>query len=248
MSMNAERFLIVNADDFGQSAGINRGIQEAHARGIVRSASLMVRWPAAAEAAAYSRDHSDFSLGLHIDLGEWAFRDEAWVAVYEIVQLENSAGVAHELKRQLECFRRLVGRDPTHFDSHQHVHRSEPVRSILVEIARQVGVPLRHFSSKVRYCGDYYGQDQTGQPYPEGIHVEGLIGLLSTLPAGMTELGCHPGDGCDVDSMYQSERAREVETLCDPRVRAALAAERIELCSFHDVFGPSTKSLSGKGV
>ena len=39
------RAAIVNADDFGQSAGINRGIVEAHERGIVTSASLMVRWP-----------------------------------------------------------------------------------------------------------------------------------------------------------------------------------------------------------
>jgi len=40
------RFLIVNADDFGQSPGINRGIIKAHADGIVTSVSLMVRWPA----------------------------------------------------------------------------------------------------------------------------------------------------------------------------------------------------------
>ncbi len=48
----AKRALIVNADDFGQSFGVNRGIMEAHQRGIVISASPMVRWPAAREAAA----------------------------------------------------------------------------------------------------------------------------------------------------------------------------------------------------
>jgi predicted glycoside hydrolase/deacetylase ChbG (UPF0249 family) len=45
------KYLIVNADDFGQSAGINRGIIAAHEQGMVTSASLMVRWPAAHEAA-----------------------------------------------------------------------------------------------------------------------------------------------------------------------------------------------------
>ncbi|MBI3874558.1 MAG: ChbG/HpnK family deacetylase [Verrucomicrobia bacterium] len=45
-----KRFLIVNADDFGLSAGVNRGIIEAHERGIVTSASLMVCQPAAADA------------------------------------------------------------------------------------------------------------------------------------------------------------------------------------------------------
>ena len=65
------RYLIVNADDFGQSRGINRGITEAHEQGIVTSASLMVRWPAAPEAAAYARSHGSLSLGLHFDFGEW---------------------------------------------------------------------------------------------------------------------------------------------------------------------------------
>ena len=49
------RALIVNADDLGRSSGINRGIGIAHERGIVTSASLMVRLPAAREAAAYAR-------------------------------------------------------------------------------------------------------------------------------------------------------------------------------------------------
>src|SRR5436190_23980393 len=64
------RAVIVNADDFGQSAGINRGIIEAHERGIVTSASLMVRWPAAPAAAAYACAHRGLSVGLHVDLGE----------------------------------------------------------------------------------------------------------------------------------------------------------------------------------
>jgi predicted glycoside hydrolase/deacetylase ChbG (UPF0249 family) len=234
----AERLLIVNADDFGQSPGINNGIREAHEQGIVRSASLMVRWPAAAEAAAYGRDRSDFSLGLHVDLGEWAFRGESWAPVYEVAPLEDRAAVAEEVRRQLGAFRRLAGRDPTHLDSHQHVHLSEPMRSVLAQCAQELGVPLRNYSRRVRYCGDFYGQGPSGEPYPEGIRVEGLIALLKALPVGLTELGCHPGDASDLDSMYRAERAQEVATLCDPRVRAALAAEGIELRSFRGVHGP----------
>lgn len=56
-------YLIVNANDFGQSAGVNQGIITAHEQGIVTSASLMVRWPAAVEATAYGRAHPEFSLG-----------------------------------------------------------------------------------------------------------------------------------------------------------------------------------------
>ncbi|HEU4340947.1 MAG TPA: ChbG/HpnK family deacetylase, partial [Candidatus Binatia bacterium] len=60
------KYLIVNADDFGQSHGINRGIITAYGDGIVTSASLMVRWPAAADAAAYARKQPGLSVGLHI--------------------------------------------------------------------------------------------------------------------------------------------------------------------------------------
>ena len=60
----AERVLIVNADDFGRSPGVNRGVIRGHEQGIVTSATLMVRWPAAAEAAADARD-TGRSVGRH---------------------------------------------------------------------------------------------------------------------------------------------------------------------------------------
>jgi predicted glycoside hydrolase/deacetylase ChbG (UPF0249 family) len=230
------RYLIVNADDFGQSPGVNRGVIEAHERGVVTSASLMVRWPAAAEAAAYARGRPGLSLGLHVDLGEWACRDGTWAAVYEVVPPGDRAAVAAEVSRQLRAFRRLVGRGPTHLDSHQHLHREEPVLSVLSEAAAALGVPLR-FSGDVRYCGDFYGQTGKGVPLRAAISVRGLIRILKALPAGVTELACHPGLGGDVGSMYRRERAVEVKTLCDPRARAAVAAEGVRLCSFHDVAG-----------
>lgn len=224
--------LIVNADDFGQSPGVNRGIIEAHERGIVTSASLMVRWPAAAEAAAYAREHSGLSVGLHFDLGEWAYRDGAWVRLYEVVPPDDPAAVEEEAARQLAAFRRLLGREPTHLDSHQHVHREEPARSILSGIARDLGLPLRHETPHIRYRGDFYGQDAQGAPFPEAIGVEALLRLLEGLPPGITELGCHPGSGEGPAGMYRMEREEEVRTLCDPRVRAALAALGIELRPF----------------
>jgi predicted glycoside hydrolase/deacetylase ChbG (UPF0249 family) len=230
--MAATRFLIVNADDFGLSPGVNRGIIRAHEQGLVTSASLMVRWPAAPEAAAYARRRPALSVGLHCDLGEWAYRDGAWVAVYAVVTLNDAGAVKEEVGRQLAAFRRLVGRDPTHLDSHQHVHRRDPVRGVLVEMAGNLGIPLRHEYPGIRYCGDFYGQGADGTPYPEILTVEYLTRILAGLPPGTTEFACHPGEAEELDTMYRQERAREVEVLCDPRTRAALAALGFELRSF----------------
>jgi chitin disaccharide deacetylase len=231
--MVPKRCLIVNADDFGLSFGVNRGIINAHEQGIVTSTSLMVRWPAASEAAAYGREHEDLSLGLHLDLGEWAYRGGAWVPVYEVVSADDTAAVADEVSRQLSTFRRLVGEDPTHLDSHQHVHLRESVRCVTIEVAESLGIPLRHCSSRVRYCGAFYGQTAEGTCFPYGISVDNLNKVLEELPPGLTELGCHPGEGHDVDTMYRNERFEEVKTLCDPRIRATISAMGIELCSYN---------------
>jgi chitin disaccharide deacetylase len=222
-----ERLLIVNADDFGRSASVNRGVIEAHEHGIVTSASLMVRWPAAEEATAYARASSGLSLGLHVDVGEWAYREDGWVQLYGA-----AADLEAEVAQQLARFRELAGRDPTHLDSHQHVHREEPLRSIMLRLAGELGVPLREFSDRVRYCGDFFGQAAKGRPYPEGITVDRLLRIVASLRPGVTELGCHPGLDGELESSYRDERPREVEALCDPRVPTTLGSEHIELRSF----------------
>jgi len=233
----AARRLIVNADDLGQSASVNRGVFEAVDRGIVTSASLMVRWPAADDAVKGVRRRPAMSLGLHVDLVEWAVRDGAWTELYQVVDPSDEGEVADELGRQIDTFVRLVGRTPTHLDSHQHVHREDPVRTLMLRAANRLRVPLRDESDAVRHCGSFYGQYGAGKPYPEGISVSSLLEVLDGLGVGTTELGCHPGRGTfdDLETMYASERDTERATLCDPRVRLGLVERQIELCSFGDI-------------
>jgi len=233
--MTSDRAVIVNADDFGQSAGINRGIGEAHERGIVTSASVMVRWPAAPAAAAYARAHPRLSVGLHVDLGEAIYRGGAWIALYERVDREDARAVEAEIRAQLSLCRDLLGRNPTHLDSHQHAHTEEPVRSILDGIAGELGVPLRHRSSRVRHDGRFYGQTGTGDPLTDGISVAHLVEMLRGLPAGVTEVACHPGFADDLQTMYRAERRIELDALCDPGVRRAVRDEGIDLIGFADL-------------
>jgi predicted glycoside hydrolase/deacetylase ChbG (UPF0249 family) len=230
--MRATKYLIVNADDFGQGPGVNRGIIEAHEHGIVTSTSLMTRWPAAEAAALYAREHPTLSVGLHVDLGEWAYREGNWLPLYRVVSLDDVATVKKAIAAQLATFRRLLGRDPTHIDSHQHVHLREPVRSALIEIARHLQIPIRHFTPGIRYCGSFYGQTAKGAPLPEFISTDALLDILAALPKELTELGCHPGEVNDLDTMYGSERAEELKVLCNPQIRATISRLGVELCSF----------------
>src|SRR6476646_10809128 len=116
--MNVERSLIINADDFGASAGINRGILECHTRGVVTSTSLMVTGRAARQAAAMSRDYSALGVGLHWDV---------WGEDEREFDLTDHLAVRDEFRRQLDAFHHLMGRPPTHVDSHRHAHRDKAV-------------------------------------------------------------------------------------------------------------------------
>ena len=104
-----ERVLIVNADDYGRSPGVNRGVIRAHEQGIVTSATLMVRWPAAEEAAAYARKSGSLSVGLHLDLGEWLYQDGEWQPRYEVLSEFSEEAIAKEIGAQLERFEGFDG-------------------------------------------------------------------------------------------------------------------------------------------
>jgi predicted glycoside hydrolase/deacetylase ChbG (UPF0249 family) len=102
-------------------------------------------------------------------------------------------------------------------------------------VARELGVPLRGCHPTIRFCGDFYGQTARGEALPRAISVEALIDLLSALPNGVTELGCHPGVGTDDDLPYGSERSIEVQSLCDPRIRTAIETHGIQLRSYSEL-------------
>jgi len=233
--LNSEKYLIVNADDFGQSPGINRGIIEAHERGIVTSASLMTRWSAAGEAAAYAREHPRLSVGLHLDLGEWVYHDTGWVQLYKVISLDDRAAIQAEVSRQLEAFHRLLGKHPDHINSHQHVHMREPVRSVALEVCQSFGIPLRNVCSDLNYFTKFYGQTAEGLPFPSYISLEWLIEILTThVPSGWTVLTCHPGYVDEVNTMYRLERFEELKVLCNPQVKAVIEKLGIRLRSFQD--------------
>jgi predicted glycoside hydrolase/deacetylase ChbG (UPF0249 family) len=230
-ALSGPRLLVVNADDFGLSAGVNAGILQAARHGIVTSASLMVRAPAAAEAARAVQPRTGLSVGLHLDLAEWMHDGSQWLPLYQVVDTDDAEQVSDEIDRQLASFYRLVGRAPTHIDSHQHVHRVEPVRSLVSALGARLGVPVRGATPGIEYRGDFYGQTGRGEPYREAITVEALCAVIRTLPPGFTELGCHPGYSDGLVSVYALEREAEARVLCEPAVLDEVRGADVKLVS-----------------
>ncbi|HTU85475.1 MAG TPA: ChbG/HpnK family deacetylase [Solirubrobacteraceae bacterium] len=212
------RHLIVNADDFGLTEGVNRGIVEAHTGGVVTSASLMVEGPGAEQAAALAGEHPALSVGLH-------FVDDG-------PDLDRPGHIEREFARQLERFRALTGSDPTHVDSHHHVHVTRMSR--FSPLVAALGVPLRG-DGKVGYLGAFFGHPRRGEVDHDRIRPAFLLALLERdATARFTELGCHPGRVTDeLRSSYGPEREIELATLTEAGLRQHIEALGLTLVGYH---------------
>src|SRR5207244_9534762 len=89
---------------------------------------------------------SDLSVGLHVNVRS-ELREPA----------PDSQRLRESLQWQLCRFEELMGRPPTHLDSHHNDHRDPRALPHLLELARKHGLPLREHSP-VRYLSKFYGQ------------------------------------------------------------------------------------------
>src|SRR5262245_23015910 len=250
--MTAAKLLIVNADDFGRTPGVNAGILEAHRRGIVTSATLMVNQPAAAEAAELARQNPRLGVGLHVALtgGGAPTLPKAQVRTLvdprgalwpmpEGLEAADEHEVLLEVRAQVKRFRELLGRLPSHLDSHHHAHRLPAVLEALVTLAWETGLPVRSLSPDMRLRFRREGMATPDQFvdtfYADEATLEGLLRALAELQPGTTELMCHPAhvdDELRAGSSYAQPRARELAILTHSEVRQHIQATGVRLTSF----------------
>lgn len=148
------RCLVVNADDFGLSRGVNDGILEAHAAGVVSSVSVLVNAPGWEHAVAALRATRSLGVGLHLNLtaGEplsgggslvhartGRFHGLAGLVTRALSGRIDPEHVAGECGAQLARLR-AAGVPITHIDGHRHVHALPGVWATVVAIARAHGV------------------------------------------------------------------------------------------------------------
>ncbi len=152
-----KRFAIINADDFGMSAGVNRAIVEAHDRGILTSTSLMVTGAAFNEAVELAKTRPQLAVGLHLVLccGRSALpsseiphlvdRDRNFPSDPTVAglryQFSRAARVElkQEITAQLEKFQQ-TGLKLSHLDGHLHLHCHPVVLEIVSELAQRFAI------------------------------------------------------------------------------------------------------------
>jgi predicted glycoside hydrolase/deacetylase ChbG (UPF0249 family) len=249
--VSAARRLIVNADDFGLTRGVSRGILACYQTGIVTSTTLMVN-RGADPAQLDELRSSGLGVGLHVNLTlgtpisdprrvaslldrQGQFVREARVQAERAIPDEARI----EMGNQIEEFQRLMGRFPTHLDSHHHVARDGALLDLLCFFARALKIPMRAQDTEVRARAkkdrirtpDHFMGESGPDPYWSR---ERVLEHLRALPPGVTEFMTHPGyfDDDLAYSRYGKQRETEVEGLTAPEARALIAREGIHLAHF----------------
>jgi hopanoid biosynthesis associated protein HpnK len=158
--------LIVNADDFGLTDGVNRAILEGHNNGIITSTTLMANGMAFDSAVAASSTTPALGVGVHLNLtqgrpvtpasqvpsivtSDGSLYPGPGILARQILSRRVKAGdVETELRSQIEKVA-SSGIRITHLDSHKHIHLLPPVFNVVVKLAREYGIdcircPIEH--------------------------------------------------------------------------------------------------------
>ena len=292
---DSRRRLIVNADGFGFTPGVNRGIERAVAEGVVRSTSCVVNFPEIEELPGFVSRWPHVSVGIHFNLSVGRPVTDAsrvrtlvdgdgnfWGA--ELPRRLLSRTVSREdIRRELHAqVRRMLdlGTLPSHWDGHQNMHLYPPFFQDAIAVAAEHAiarmrapnrhlVPARHNGgSRTRALARYYAAhprrvvthtyahalgalarrrgmrmaDRLVSPAYLGANEKWVLDtwlyVIESLPAGTSEIYCHPGyvdDALRRRATYVDERELEVVVLTAPQLEGKVRAAGVTLASFTDL-------------
>jgi len=152
-----DKRLIVCADDFGLTRGVNNGIVDCYKNGILRSASLLANGPELDHAVELSREHPELDLGIHLSLNDFApvcpeiMRDlldgrgfffSSYLRVIKKISL--IPGLGRRIQGEFRCQIEKIlekGVAPSHINSHKHLHLYPPLWKIVNGLASEYGIP-----------------------------------------------------------------------------------------------------------
>lgn len=231
--------VIINADDFGLTPGVNRGVLSCFREGVLTSTTMLVNLRFFEDAVAIARENPDLPVGIHLSL-LWGRPISAASAVPTLVESDGcfSRGLGRlarryflgrlsmdEVQREFRAqIRKFLdaGLQPTHFDTHKHVHSLPGIRRALIAVAEEFGIrklriPLengvgggrpslvtaiernvvrflcRDSRAELERAGFKTTDNFVGIDHMEQLDARALSEILRNLPDGVTELMCHPG-------------------------------------------------------
>ena len=242
--------LIINADDFGYSKGVNYGIIEAYKNGLVTSTTVMMNMPYVDHALDLYKDNQGLGLGIHFVLTSYHPLTDSEELLgdngvmdkdFERISLCSDEAIEAEMRAQLTALH-SKGYKITHADSHHHVHRIPKVLKIMSKICKEYGLAMRtvpeqrisaefdkDIKSTEEFEVEFYDKEATFEKFREIVSQEGI----STL-----EICTHPAF-IDLHlknySNYVEPRIMELDVLTSQKAKDLITDKNIEMINFGEL-------------
>jgi chitin disaccharide deacetylase len=220
--------LIVNADDFGYSRGVNYGIIDAHKYGIVNSTTMMMNMPGVNHAVELVKEHPTLKLGIHLvltcgkpllsDVPSLMDEQGKFKRINDFIKGNNLSllDLEREWTAQIDRFLDF-GLTATHFDSHHHVHSIPEFLPVIQRLSRKYNLPVRRISEQPVEGVPSFTDSFLHDFYGDGVTDDYFVELAKRDVDNQTiEVMCHPGY-LDYDvlsgSSYAADRVKETSIL-----------------------------------
>ncbi|MFD2443834.1 chitin disaccharide deacetylase [Bacillus sp. CGMCC 1.16607] len=234
--------LIVNADDFGLSHGVNYGILDSHLYGIVNSATMMMNAPGTDHAIKLAKKYPSLKVGIHLVLtcGKPLLQDVPSLVdqngnFNSLSTLTSRLDISlDELERewtaQIEKFL-VSGLSLTHIDSHHHVHTLEEFLPVVQKLANKYKIPVRTNGSNRMENVESFSDLCLFDFYGDGVTNDFFNKLLERIEDGKkVEVMCHPAYMDNYllrSSSYTFNRLRELEILTTVALPEGIVLEEV---------------------
>lgn len=249
---SAARFLWINADDFGLTEGVTRGILCSMTGGSVHTTTAMVCSPESRERVVGLGGQIAGRIGVHLQLTDG-------IPFSPDVRLADASGrfprrrelladnldvpaICEEWRLQIVAFRSL-GFEPNHLNTHHDIHWRPAALEAYIQLARQECLSVRSGPPWLarRLCAEGLRCPALTRTFGdrapitlEGFVEEARLAAAECRPGDCFEISCHPGYA-DRDlsacSSYVEERSLELEVLCHPDLNVRLQEAGVHLIS-----------------
>ncbi|MGI1820993.1 carbohydrate deacetylase [Exiguobacterium sp. TRN 1102] len=202
VSSMLKTFVLVNADDFGLTTGVNAGTLESHLNGIVNSATMIMNGYAVEEAVRLAKQHPSLRVGVHLVLSwgkpladtsapltkvDGTFR---YTSRFMTEDSPDPELVYLEWKAQIEAFL-ATGLPLDHLDSHHHIHGWPVLHDVIIRLAEEYDTTFRALTTLGSRRDLWVTERFSDQFYADGVSHATLDAIE---PGGSIEVMVHPAD------------------------------------------------------
>lgn len=233
--------IIINADDFGLSSGVNKGIIDVYKAGGLKSTTLMPMAAKRDEAIQLAKENPELGVGVHMTLttgkpilgkintltnkeGNFRFRPDT---LEELVDEINLDELYEEWDAQIAS---IVAEIPvTHFDSHHHVHMHPKFKDIVLRLQEKYNLPCRY-----NFEG-FKGAKVNGGFYQNNVTLDYLEEIFANKENDSIDIMSHPAymdEELPLITSYLMDRVVEKDLLSSPEFQTLLEKYNIELTNY----------------